>query len=178
MSDGLLEIRRFDPLYAPLIASWVRSPEELFRLAPSTSWPISAAKVVGWAKPQDEPLLLFEAGESLPCGYAELNSLRGSQEHLWIGHVVVDPCMRNRGLGRQFIRLLAERAFFFPQARRLTMVVFPDNEPATHCYRSVGFSVSGHERHCFSPGGTEHRMCRMEINRAKWERSLVRSVAQ
>src|SRR5262245_1036734 len=107
---GALELRPFDKLFAPTVASWLPDPREHFWVAPSTPAPLTAAKVVGWIRPEDRPLLLFAAGHLLPYGYAELNPMKADPAALWIGHLVVDPVRRRRGVGAAFVRLLVQTA--------------------------------------------------------------------
>ncbi|MFQ5491767.1 MAG: GNAT family N-acetyltransferase, partial [Phycisphaerae bacterium] len=169
--DAQLDIREYDPVYGATVARWVHSPRELFWLAPSTSWPLTGDTVSGWVvKPTDQALLLFEAGREIPCGYAELNLLRDSTRHLWIGHVVIDPARRGRSLGRRFVGMLAERAFADPDIERLTMVVFPENTGAVSCYEAVGFRITSRERHRFGSDKKEHLMLRLELTRHQADR--------
>ncbi len=167
------ELRPFDPLYGPVVASWVRDRRELAWVAPGTTWPLTAAKVVGWTGPTDRPLLLFAGGEALPCGYAELNPLRDSANQLWIGHLVIDPARRGDGLGRQITRMLVARAFADARIDRVVMIVFPDNAAAVRCYEANGFRGTKREEHCFGPDRRRHSLLRMEITRG--EATHVRS---
>ncbi len=151
---------------------------ELLWLAPGTRWPLTAAKVAGWTGPSDEPLLLFERGQSSPCGYAELNPLRKSESIYWIGHLVIDPTARGRGLGGQFTRLLLDRAFQSRRAERVVMVVFPDNRAAVRCYASVGFKETRIETHRFPPHPGQQSLLRMEITREEASRARHLTAAQ
>jgi RimJ/RimL family protein N-acetyltransferase len=162
-----LQLRPFDPLYASAVASWVRGEAELLWLAPGTAWPLTAAKVVGWTRPTDRPVLLFEGAQCLPCGYAELNPLRDLKTQLWIGHLVIDPTRRGGGLGQRFTRMLLAEAFAAPWVERAVMIVFPDNEAALRCYEACGFRVTRREQHRFPPHRRHHSLLRMEITRAQ-----------
>lgn len=161
------ELRGFDRLYAPMVAAWVHTPDELFFLAPGTAPPLTAAKVVAWTRPTDRPLLLFEGDSPVPSGYAELNPLSGSTRAVWIGHVLVDPARRGRGLGQCLTNLLLAEAFRSPQTDRVVMLVVPDNEPAMRCYQACGFTMVGKEHHRFGPRRRQTTMIRMEIGRAR-----------
>lgn len=161
------EFRPFDRLHAATVAAWVADEQELFLLAPGTAWPLTPAKVFGWVKPQGRAFLLFEDRRDVPCGYAELNPLRNSPDQLWIGHVVLDPRLRGRGIGRRLTQLLIEAGLADPRIDRLVMVVFPDNHAAVSCYRATGFRVTRRERHRFGPRPGDHAMLRLEITRAE-----------
>ena len=160
---GQLRLRPFDPLYAAQISQWVETEEQLRWLAPSTQPPLTAAKVVGWTKPGGEAFLLTREGDAKPIGYGELNPMRGTVGHLWLGHVVVRPDQRDRGAGQALVRALLDRAFNTLLAGRVSLIVFPDNVAALQCYRRVGFALMGEEYHRFGGAGPKHRLFRLEI---------------
>ncbi|MCP4250565.1 MAG: GNAT family N-acetyltransferase [bacterium] len=165
MSQLSYELRPFDRLHTATVAAWVADEEELFRLAPGTAWPLTSAKVIGWVRPKGRAFLLFEEGRDPPSGYAELNPLRGSTDQAWIGHVVLDPRRRGRGLGKRLTQMLIETGLADRRINRLVMVVFPDNHAAVGCYRAAGFRVTRRERHRFAPRPGDHTMLRLEITR-------------
>ena len=162
-NHGRLCLRPFDPLYAAEIAQWVQTEDQLRWLAPSTVWPLTAAKVVGWKKPDGEAFLLTREGDSRPVGYGELNPMRGRADHLWLGHVVVRPDQRGRGTGQTLVRALLDRAFDQLFAAGVSLIVFPDNGAALQCYRHVGFTVVGEEWHQFGHAGPKQRLLRLDI---------------
>jgi RimJ/RimL family protein N-acetyltransferase len=170
MAETTLELRSFGIEFGGTVAGWVRSEAELRWLAPTTVPPLTAAKVVGWTKPTDRPLLMFENGEGVPAGYAELNPLQSQAGQLWLGHVVVDPARRGRGLGKQFSRRLLQAAFADGEVERVVLIVFPDNTAAVRCYRACGFEIACEERHRFRPGQAVCRMLRLEISREGYTR--------
>jgi RimJ/RimL family protein N-acetyltransferase len=161
-----LQLRPFDPLFAATVASWVPD-EELLWLAPSTPPPLTPAKVVAWTNPPDRALLLFRGREPLPSGYAELNPLRGSSQAVWLGHVVIAPPLRGRGLGSAFTAELVAEAFANPRTERIVLIVFPDNEPAIRCYRAAGFHQTATEQHRFGSRRAAHSMLRFELTRGE-----------
>ena len=158
------QLRAFDPRCAGLVVSWVRTPQELFHLAPKTAPPLTVAKVLGWRRPQGQPLLLWPAEGELPLGYAELNPMKSDSRHLWLGHVVLDPRCRGKGEGRRFVQALLRWGEEELGARRVSLVVFPDNQAAVACYLKAGFSLRGDEYHRFEPDGPRHRLLRFEAH--------------
>lgn len=62
---------------------------------------------------------------------------------LRIGFVIVDPKRRGQGIGKDMLRLGLNYAFGCCNAKRVTLVVFDDNEPARACYSSIGFVATG-----------------------------------
>ena len=71
-----------------------------------------------------------------------------------------------RGLGTHLTRLLLERAFNQQGARRVTLVVFPENHRALACYRAAGLREAGAEMHYFPPCDRRVRLLKMDIVRA------------
>ncbi|MCH7703240.1 MAG: GNAT family N-acetyltransferase [Planctomycetes bacterium] len=162
MKPSPLSLGAFDKLYAPLVAGWVQGAEALFRLAPGTPPPLTAAKVVGWTSTGGCPWLLWAVGQQEPCGYAELNPMESNPEALWMGHLLLRSDVRGQGWGHRFVRCLVDQAFDQMAASAIVLVVFPDNQPAIRCYERAGFSVQRKEVHRFR-SRQRHRMLRMEL---------------
>ena len=154
-------LKRFDPVFSAEVASWVRGPAELKWVAPSCTPPITSSMVRNWVKVNGRALILGSAGARLPIGYGELNPLRNNPGELWIGHVVLNPSVRGRGLGEHFTRLLLAYAFDEMAAERVSLVVFPENARAVDCYRRAGLRPVAEEFHRFG-SGPKRRLVRME----------------
>ena len=152
----------FTSLFGDLIATWVRCDDDLRWLAPGTLPPLTSEKIVAWKKPGGSAWMGFEGRSKNPVCYGELNPMRLEADHYWIGHVVVDPHLRSCGLGRKFVRLLLAEAFEARGAQKVSLVVFPQNLAAVHCYQSCGFELVGDESHRFTPGGVKERLLRLE----------------
>ena len=78
-----------------------------------------------------------------PAGFFILRRPDGASHALRIGFVIVDPRKRNRGIGREMIRLGAALAFRDPCVENVTLGVMEDNLPARACYASAGFRETG-----------------------------------
>jgi RimJ/RimL family protein N-acetyltransferase len=154
-------LKRFHPNFGEEVASWVRSPAELKWIAPSCTPPITPSMVRNWVKINGRALILARAGDHPPIGYGELNPLRDHPRELWIGHVVLKPSVRGRGLGEHFTRLLLTHAFDEMNAERVSLVVFPQNARAVACYQRAGLRAVAEEFHQLGPG-PKHRLIRME----------------
>jgi len=153
---------------ADRVASWVRDDSELFWLAPKTTTPLTAAKVVGWITSEARPLLFYGDDPAEPLGYLELNPMPADWGHYWLGHCIVHPDHRGAGLGRQMIALTLDLAFRIQRAYRVSLVVFPENTSAIRCYRSAGFIDAGEQWKYFVTTGRQHRMEQMTINRGRY----------
>jgi RimJ/RimL family protein N-acetyltransferase len=156
-------LERFDPRHTELVASWVRSEREAYWLAPHTPPPITAERVLAWSMEGRHPLQLMEGGALAPVAYGELNVLNASAREYWLGHLIVDPERRGRGLGVRLVELLIQRGFQHLGARRISLVVFTDNLVAQRSYRAAGMREEGYEVHRFPAYGTSERLLRMGI---------------
>lgn len=150
----------FEPLHAERIAGWVRSPREMYWLAPKTPPPLTTGEVLRWRVPGHQPFLLWDVGHPHPVGYGELNRLASGTGRYWLGHLVVDPLLRGRGYGVALTRLLLRQAFVRCRARQVTLVVFPENARAVACYRAAGMWEDGWETHEFPAYGSTERLQR------------------
>ena len=151
----------FDPHFAPRVLSWVRDPLEAYWLAPRTSPPLTVRKILDWAAVGHNLLMLLTPEQPDPLAYGEVNVLLQRQREYWLGHLIVDPRHRGRGLGRQLTRLLLRRAFQRYNARRVSLVVFPENVAAVASYHAVGMQEDGYEIHAFKAYGRRKRLLRM-----------------
>ena len=157
-----LHLEPFRQVYAPLIAEWPRTRQELFWLAPSTNPPLTAAKIAAWQKRSGRSFVYRQAGDPSPIAYAELNPMRRHASHLWLGHCVVRPNLRGEGIGRRFVWELLSEAFEQLGADRVLLIVFPENAAAVRCYRRCGFRVAGSEFHRFGDNASKCRLLRLE----------------
>ena len=154
---------RFESHHAQAIADWVETEEMLRWVAPSTVPPLTAEKVAGWKKPEGEAWVLVDTDETTPLGYGELNPMRREPRHLWLGHIIVRPDLRGRGLGKMLVQHLLDRARSQYHAVLVSLIVFPDNTDAIACYRQAGFQLVREESHSFG-GGPKHRLFRFQFD--------------
>jgi RimJ/RimL family protein N-acetyltransferase len=158
-------LEEFAPPHAQSIATWVTGAEDLMWLAPRTFPPLDAAKVCGWAAPGHQCFTMTHAIRPEPVGYGEINVLNMRRREYWLGHLVIAPAARGRGLGTILTRLLLGRAFVNCGARRVTLVVFPENKAAIRAYQAAGFRSDGYELHHFPPYQRAVELLRMEARR-------------
>lgn len=117
-------------------------------------------------------MLLWLSSESRPVGYAELNEMPSRADQLWVGHFILNPKFRGRGLGLRFAEALLARAFVELGACDVLLVVFPGNTAAIRCYERAGFVSLGREDKYFETTGRRHEFLRMGIHVARY-RKLV-----
>ncbi len=174
-----LQLQPMLPVHAELVASWVRSASEARMLAPRAAAPISAQTILSWAAPKSNQFVLVPASDqrripstttflsnarSQILGYGELNELESARRSFWLGHLIIDPSRRGDGYGLQLTQLLLSRAFDHCGAKRVTLVVFPENLIAVACYKRAGFEPDGFENHRAADGSLI-RLLRMAVDR-------------
>lgn len=169
MADAPILIQRFDPAHAAAIASWIRDERELLWLSPETTYPLTAAKIIGWGG-LERRQFVFHPPCGDPIGYAELNDMPGRADQQWIGHMLLDPEARGRSLGIACVQALLRVAFHHLASGFVLLVVVPENDRAIRCYLRAGFIHAGDEwkRHPLS--GEPYRLLRMVIDRARYAR--------
>lgn len=89
--------------------------------------------------------------------------MQGDASHLWIGHVVIDIERRRQGLGRQLTELIIRKAVSELGAKKVSLVVFPENKPALDCYLQCGFKVVAEEFQRFDKTSAPQRMIRLGL---------------
>ena len=163
-----MELTPFATHFATTIASWVSDDISLLWLAPRTPPPLTPRKVLDWHGPNKTVLLAYIEGEDAPCAYAEINQMKSKPYELWLGHIIVDPQRRSRGIGSLFVDQLLDEGFESFGAQMVSLVVFPENVAAIRCYQRCGFSVTREECHRFRRRGPKCRMLRLDITREHW----------
>jgi len=153
------ELERFRADHARIVADWVVRAGDAYRLAPGTAPPISAEKVLAWAR--DGRAFILADTRGAPIAYGELNQLNSARSEYWLGHLIVDPALRGMGYGTLLVRQLLRHAFDRLSATRVSLVVFADNEAAVKCYKAAGMYPDGFEQHAFPAYGTSMRLLRM-----------------
>lgn len=133
----------FPAVGAALVVQWVTSDAELFELAPGTPPPLTPEKVNAWRREDGHPLFYHEDGGREPCGYVELNPFSFGSGNWWIGHCLVAPAARARGVGSRMLAQVLDLAFLHHNACSVSLVVFPANLGAIRCYRRAGFAPHG-----------------------------------
>lgn len=165
-----LRLAPYEPAFAATIARWAPTPRELLWLAPATPFPLTAEKVNAWSPNAERRFVLFSDGAPAPLGYAELDFIAPAAQRMWIGHFVLAPAARGRGLSVAFAAGLLRLAFDRYQSSDVMLLVFPENDPAVRCYERAGFVDDGVEQKHFEHNHSRHELRRMIITRAAFRR--------
>ncbi len=158
----------FRPTDAPIVASWVTNDLQALWLAPRTPAPITPAAVRGWRGWNVRQYCIRDAEDGPPIAYGELNTLNMLRGHYWLGHLVVASDRRGQGLGRLLTESLLDKAFGELGARRVVLVVFPENLAAIACYRACGLCDEATEIHFLPPYRRDAALLRMAVNVDSW----------
>lgn len=171
---SIIRLSPFVDACARDVATWIDEDRELLWLAPGTPPPLTAEKVLAWGQERRQRMLLWLNSEPRPVGYAELNEMPSRADQLWVGHFILNPEFRGKGLGFRFAEALLARAFVELGACDVLLVVFPENTPAIRCYERAGFVSLGREHKHFEATGRRHEFLRMGIHVARY-RQLVQA---
>lgn len=85
-------------------------------------------------------LLAFTAfDENGMIGFFTLRNPGESVDELRFGFVIINPQYRGSGKGKEMLELGLKYAFEIYRAKKASLGVFENNEPAYYCYKAVGF---------------------------------------
>jgi len=134
-------LQSFDPSQAALVASWAAGDEAVVR-----AWiaieadAVPAHVVAGWSEADDVEAYLFTLDDDGPyVAYGEL-WLDDEEGEVELARLLVAPEHRNRGVGRELVRELVDRArTTHPELPEVILRVQPENARAIRAYRAAGF---------------------------------------
>lgn len=136
------QTRPLAPEDLPTICAFPQSQEELFFLFPRGRYPLTPDQLAEAVAPRRDATVVTEAGRVL----AFADFYRWAPGGDWaVGHVVVAPDARGRGVGRYLMAAMGERARAGHQARALTVSCFQGNGAGLLFYHHLGFVPYGLE---------------------------------
>ena len=145
----MLRLRPYRKSDAEEIVGWIKD-ERSFRFWCADrfeSYPITADDLNAQyeSSPGAEDVYHFTAYDE--TGIAGHINIRfpepGNIDTVRLGYVIIDDAKRGRGLGKEMVSLALSYAFGIMKAKKVTIGVFAENEPALGCYLSVGFRDTG-----------------------------------
>ena len=155
-----MKLRDFKKDDAPIIASWLRSEEELYRWSADrfNKYPLSGDDIIENYAPQIEtgrffPLTAVDDSEEVIGHFIIRYPKENDDSSVRFGFVILNPELRGRGLGKEMLQLGIEYVRKNLSASRIDLGVFENNESARHCYEAAGFKEYG-QRECQMPIGT------------------------
>lgn len=144
----MLKLRPYKPCDAETIISWCKD-EISFRKWTSDryeSFPITEEDMNykyincnGDCPDLDNfyPMTAFD--ESGVVGHLILRFNNEERTIVRLGFVIVDDSKRDKGYGKEMIRLATKFAFDMLKAEKVTLGVFDNNMSAYYCYKAAGF---------------------------------------
>lgn len=145
------------------ILSLFQSPEELFLIYPSATWPFDLPQLNKLSQQRTD--LTVAIDKNAVIGFANLYRNQ-SGEKVFIGNVVVADAYRGKGVGRRVICHMCDQVFE-KYASEVHLTVFNQNTPALILYTSLGFKAYDLElRH--TPQGEPVIAIHMQLNRRSW----------
>ena len=133
----MLRIKPYNISEVDIILSWSKDETDFYK------W---SAGVLGEYPIRKEKfdfvnnLMAFKAIEDdEPVGFFTMRRPSESFEELRFGFIIVDPSKRRKGYGKRMLQLGLKFAFEIYGAKKVSLSIFENNEPAYSCYKSVGF---------------------------------------
>ncbi|MES9853600.1 MAG: GNAT family N-acetyltransferase [Candidatus Thiodiazotropha sp. L084R] len=145
------------------ILSLFQSPDELFMIYPSATWPFDLAQL-NKLSDQRTDLTVALKGDMV-IGFANLyRNLSGDK--VFVGNVVISQAYRGKGVGRQLVCHMCDKVFDC-YANEVHITVFNQNTPALALYTSLGFKPYNLELR-EKPNGEPAIAIHMQLNRRSW----------
>ena len=133
----MLRLRPYKREDAETILSWSKDERAFYQWSAGIMgrYPITRDDF-GFA----DALMPFTAfDENGIVGFFTLRTPGKSSDELRMGFVIVDPAQRGHGKGKEMLLLGLRYAFEIYGAKKVSLGVFENNEPAYRCYKSAGF---------------------------------------
>ena len=133
----MLGLRPYKTDDADTILSWCKNERAFYQWSAGImgKYPITREEF-GFV----ESLMAFTAfDENGIVGFFTLRNPGGKTDELRIGFVIIDPARRGCGTGKEMLLLGLRYAFDIYGAKKVSLGVFENNEPAYYCYKAVGF---------------------------------------
>ena len=140
-----MTLRPFKPNDAETILGWCKD-KHAFRL-----W--SADRYKDFPAQPEEMTSQYDDGQNMHpltavvddkiIGHILLRNPSEDKSVIRFGFVIVDDKLRGKGYGKEMLRQAIRKAREEYDAKKITLGVFDNNPSAFHCYKSVGFTITG-----------------------------------
>ena len=145
-----MKLRAYEREDSPIIASWVRTEEELYKWSadrygffPLKDYSIDENYAPAIPTGRFIPLTGIDE-EGKVVGHLIIRYPKEDDDSsVRFGFVIVDPELRGKGYGRELLKLAIEYVSSNLTAKRVDLGVFANNPKAQRCYESVGFKEFG-----------------------------------
>lgn len=144
----MLRLRPFRTVDAKTIIAWTNNPKEFYMWSAGLlgDFPVSEKRLLEAVSARENntkyfPLVAFD--EDGPVGFLTIRTPGEDDKKVALGYVIIDPNKRNKGYGKQMLKLTLMFAFELYGASEVSLDVFDSNTHAYNCYKSVGFKETG-----------------------------------
>ncbi len=142
------------------ICTLVRSREELFFVYPKGKFPLDSAQLAKLSNVRKELTVAVEGTRIV--GFANLYNYR-DHEYVFIGNLIVDADHRGKGIGRELVSYMLNKAFCEYDLPEVRISVFGHNAPALLLYSRFGFKPYEIEERK-DPGGESVALIHMKMS--------------
>lgn len=104
-------------------------------------------------------------------GDINLHSIDTRSRVAAFGVAIYEETMQGRGYGHEAIGLFLDWAFFIENYERIWLTTWATNERAIRCYRALGFTEEGRQRHQLFIDGAYVDVVLMGLLRTEWRAS-------
>lgn len=133
----MLRLRPYNMKDAETILSWTKDETAFYKWTAGVlgEYPLSVEQFNMVSN-----LMAFTAiDDNAVIGFFTMRKTTESFEELRFGFVVVDTNKRGKGYGKKMLLLGLKYAKEIYGAKKVTLGVFKNNEPAYYCYKAAGF---------------------------------------
>ena len=118
------------------ISKVIKSKEELFLVYPNGKYPFTVSQVKELSEVRKELTVAVEDNEII--GFANLYDFK-PRELVFIGNVIIEKSHRGKGLGKEVVSYMLDKAYEKYDLPEVRISVFSENTPALLLYSSIGF---------------------------------------
>lgn len=133
----MLRLRPYKESDARTILSWCKNEKDFYRWTAGIlgEYPLTEEKFNGVTA-----VMAFTAFDDNDIvGFFTMRNPGESLDELRFGFVTVDIEKRGKGYGKEMLQVGLKYAKEIFGAKKVTLGVFENNEPAYYCYKAVGF---------------------------------------
>jgi ribosomal protein S18 acetylase RimI-like enzyme len=139
------------------------SPEELFLIYPSGTWPFDRTQLEKLSKERSDFTVVLDNQRVI--GFANIYTNTSGDRH-FIGNVVISDAYRGQGVGRRLVCHMCD-LILDHYASSVYISVFTSNTTAVLLYASLGFKPYDIERRTM-PNGDSVALLHMRLDARSW----------
>lgn len=133
----MIRLRPYNENDAKVILSWIRDETAFYKWSAGIlgEYPISNEQF----NTVSNKMAFSAIDDNELVGFFTMRKPTESVDELRFGFVIVDSEKRGKGYGKKMLQLGIKYAKEIYGAKKVSLGVFENNEPAYYCYKAVGF---------------------------------------